>query len=116
MAPGATRQEGSETDSRDRVGAGFRKVGRDWIGEGKEKGGGQGLVRLFQEEMLPLHIWGQPWAPSALSAPLTAAPPPAEHSGYSGAWPQTWPLLGPCLIKLPDVKCDRSREEDSEWK
>lgn len=99
MAPSTTKEEGEETDSRDRVGAGFRKVDWDWIGEGREEEGRQGLFRLFQEEVLPSHIWGTALGSlSSVSAPLTAATPPEEHSGYSCALASNAASLRP----LPD--------------
>ena len=71
---------------------------------------------------------GGPGLPPLLPAPadsaaLTAAlgldkPGPLAASTWATAapWPQTWPLLGPCLMKLPNVRCDRFLGEDSERK
>lgn len=69
------------------------------------------------------------WAPSPpagsiwLCSPDSKSPPgetpgplPGNTRVTAVPWSQTRPLLGPCLIKLPNVRCDRFLEQDSEWK
>lgn len=113
MAPGATREEGEEIQGQSRVQKGSQ--GLDWGGE--RKGGWAGSFQAFPGGGAAVtHLGDSPGLPSSVSAPQTAAPPPEEHSGYSCAVASDMASPQACLIKLPNMKCDRSLEADSEWK
>lgn len=137
MAPGSTRErKGRPWTPGAEEGAGFEKAGSDYMGKEKKPavaGGPRDGSWLWGQLQAPTSfswrvvaltptVWPapSPAAGSAGPAPLPAAvcslrdkpgPLPGNTQVTVVPWPQTGPLHGPCLIKLPNSTCDRFLEE-----